>query len=355
MLRQLDTELIKTQFNDMNMIFQSSIYLQKLSITSGSMTMFKIKHLLSSMICLTHLSLDVYVVDNNMINGNAWIPLMTRIVIFQFIFKISNDINIDLDSFRTQFWLEEKKWYVTYDQGTDMYLSFLYTNPYFKDYQCPYVYGKKTLIESTGLEPTTYPYAKNLFFNTELSMPEIYLRRMTYADTLIIENNFNNSLEYITSFIDLSRITNFIQRGLETKVLNNKFVEILYNLPHLRSLGLYFSTLISLFDRHWPRIINLNMNFDPDDQIESLSSKQIDALWFSFTQLEQLSFDCRSVRNLSKLFNTMTMTLSNICICHYGYRNNLNRQMVTRQWLEQNTELRHFEYFQNDEKVYIWL
>ncbi|CAF4322829.1 unnamed protein product, partial [Rotaria sordida] len=91
------------------MIFQPSINLQQLSITNNRMTMLEIRRLLLPMTRLTHLSLNISNVESDMINGDAWTPLLTRIIIFQFVFKISNGVNIDLHSFRTRFWLEEKK------------------------------------------------------------------------------------------------------------------------------------------------------------------------------------------------------------------------------------------------------
>ncbi|CAF4309398.1 unnamed protein product, partial [Rotaria sordida] len=82
MLRQLNVELIVTQFSDINMIFQPSINLQQLSITNNRMTMLEIRRLLLPMTRLTHLSLNISNVESDMINGDAWTPLLTRIIIF---------------------------------------------------------------------------------------------------------------------------------------------------------------------------------------------------------------------------------------------------------------------------------
>ncbi|CAF3092553.1 unnamed protein product [Rotaria sp. Silwood2] len=357
MLRQLNVELSVSQFSDVGMIFQPPINLEHLSITTIRMTMLEIKCLLSPMTRLTHLTLNIDDVESDMINGHAWIPLLTRIIIFQFAFSISNKNDVDLDSFRTRFWLEEKKWYVTFDQWTNTSSSFLYTNPCLKDYFYPLPYMKKTLVtESTGLEPTTFPHTKYLFFNTELPMSETHLRRFTHANTLIIEKDLNISLEYIVRYSNLSRITSFIQGESEIAQSSTEFVRILHSLPHLCSLCLHISTLILLFDRHWPQIIDLNMKSDSRGPCKRLSSNEIDALWRSFSYLERLDFDRRGVRNLSKLFNNVTMSLSNVSIRHYGDIDDLNPRMVTRQWLEQKTKLCHFDYFQDSErKVHLWL
>ncbi|CAF4841128.1 unnamed protein product [Rotaria sp. Silwood2] len=98
------------------------------------------------------------------------------------------------------------------------------------------------------------------------------------------------------------------------------------------------------------------MKSDSGGPCKRLSSNEIDALWRSFSYLERLDFDRRGVRNLSKLFNNVTMSLSNVSIRHYGDIDDLNPRMVTRQWLEQKTKLCHFDYFQDSErKVHLWL
>ncbi|CAF2837378.1 unnamed protein product [Rotaria sp. Silwood2] len=357
MLRQLNAKLIINPFSAIDMIFQPSINLQQLSIINNCMTMLDIRCLLSLMTRLTHLSLNIFNVESNMFNGDAWIPLLTRIIVFQFVFRILTGVNIDLNSFRTEFWLEEKKWYVTFDQWIDTSYSFLYTNPCFENYFYPLPFMKKTLVtESSGLEPTTCPHTKYLFFDTQLPIPEAHLRRFTHADTLIVERDLDISLKFITTCIDLSRITRFAQGKSETEQSNKEFVRILHCLPHLGSLCLHTSTLVLFFNRHWPQIIDLNMKVDLLGSFKRLLSNEIDALWRSFTHLQQLNFDRQGVQNLSRLFNNMTMTLSSVSIRHYGYIYDLNPQMVTRQWLEQNSKLCQFDYFQDNEwEVHLWL
>jgi hypothetical protein len=117
--------------------------LQQLSITTDHITILEIQRLLSLMTRLTHLTLHIDKANSDLINGHTWIPLLTKIIVFQFMFGISKKDNVDLDSFRTPFWLEEKKWYVTYDQWIDTSVSFLYTNPCCTEYRYPLPFMKK--------------------------------------------------------------------------------------------------------------------------------------------------------------------------------------------------------------------
>ncbi|CAF1145848.1 unnamed protein product [Rotaria sordida] len=357
MLRQLNVELIVTQFSDINMIFQPSINLQQLSITNNRMTMLEIRRLLLPMTRLTHLSLNISNVESDMINGDAWTPLLTRIIIFQFVFKISNGVNIDLHSFRTRFWLEEKKWYVTFDRWIGTSYSYLYTNPCFIDYS--YLlssHGNILVTKSTELEPTTYPHTEYLFVNAELLMPKAYLHRFTHVRTLYVARNLDISLGYIITCIDLSRITSFVESDSETKQSSNECVRILNSLSHLRSLTLHSSTLVLFFNRHWPQITDLDITRNLLGPYKRLSSNEIDALWHSFIHLKRLKLNRACIANLSRLFDNMTMTLSNVSIYEYRFGSDLNSPMITRQWFEQETKLRQFDYFQDDIwNVHLWL
>src|SRR5690349_14125359 len=89
---------------------------------------------------------------------------------------------------------------------------------------------------------------------------------------------FDLSFQYILRCIDLSGITSFVQGKSETEQSSNEFVKILHSLPHLRSLCLNISTLILLFNRHWPQIIDLNMKSNSFHSSTLLSSTKIDAL-----------------------------------------------------------------------------
>jgi hypothetical protein len=216
---------------------------------------------------------------------------------------------------------------------------------------------KKTLMtESTGLEPMTFPYTQYLIFSYNLPMPKEHVRRFTHIHALIAENNLDLSFEYIISCIDLSNITIFLEGNPEKEQLNHEFVRILHSLPHLRCLCLNISTVNLLFDRHWPKIINLDMKTNMFNASKYLSSIEINAFWRSFTHLEQLAFDRESIQDLLGLFNNMTKTLSNIRIRHFFIICNHDPEPITRQWLEQNTKLTNFEYFyENWSDVYLWL
>ncbi|CAF3543535.1 unnamed protein product [Rotaria sp. Silwood1] len=205
---------------------------------------------------------------------------------------------------------------------------------------------EKTLVtKSTGLEPTTFPHAKGLVFDSHLPMKKIHLDRFTHTRMLIMKEDLDISFEYIIRCIDFSWITTFIEDESNREKSSKEFVQILHNIPRLRSLCLNISTLIVFFDQHWPQIIELTMNSNSCDSRKSLSSIEIDVFWYSFIQLERLAFDRQCIRKLSRLLNNMTMTLSDIWIHYHDNLDDSNPPLITRQWLEQNTDLCNFDYF----------
>jgi hypothetical protein len=109
-------------------------------------------------------------------------------------FGISKRHNVDLDSFRTQFWLEEKKWYVTLDQWIDTFVSFLYTNP------LPFM--DKTLVtKSTSLQPMKFPYTEYLVFDWDLPMQKELIYHESLVSFKVNRKQNNQVLNSYTFFI----------------------------------------------------------------------------------------------------------------------------------------------------------
>ncbi|CAF3614757.1 unnamed protein product [Rotaria sp. Silwood1] len=87
--------------------------------------MDKLEQLLLNLVHLTHL--ELYATGyNDLANGNRWLILAHSLIMLNFKFEIFETLTDEiLESFRTSFWLVEKRWYVAYDQGC------LFTVPYF--------------------------------------------------------------------------------------------------------------------------------------------------------------------------------------------------------------------------------
>jgi len=97
------------------------LYLQQLRIELWTITWPEMVTLLSSFPQLVYLAVNPDDVSSDMANGFAWARLLQQIKYFEFKLEFSYNAfeqqPFNLDSFRTKFWLEEKKWFATYDRS----------------------------------------------------------------------------------------------------------------------------------------------------------------------------------------------------------------------------------------------
>jgi len=85
-----------------------------------------------------------------------------------------------------------------------------------------------------------------------------------------------------------------------------------------------------------------------------LCSNDIDEIYHSFPHIKQLDIHSLSISDLPQLINRMKMKLTDIIIRQPHETD--NQQMITREWLERNTELQNFLYADYDrDYVHLWL
>ncbi|CAF3404262.1 unnamed protein product, partial [Rotaria sp. Silwood2] len=233
----------------------------------------------------------------------------------------------------------------------------LYTNPY-----CGTHWTRSSDItarlvtESTGLEPTTCPYVNYIFIQNISEINDVPWTRFTHLSFLDIEQNLNTVFQYIAARLDLSYITSFYCNRADIETLSNDFVRILHSLPQLCSLGLPVSIFLFFFDHQWRKIVNLNIMSHYQFPSMSLICIQIDSLWRSFNRLETLTFCRQTIQDMARLFDNRAMTLSTVMIRYSNNLDDSDPQLITYEWLEKNTKLRHFDYFCNDLRiVFMWI
>ncbi|CAF1931903.1 unnamed protein product [Rotaria magnacalcarata] len=89
---------------------------------------------------------------------------------------------------------------------------------------------------------------------------------------------------------------------------------------------------------------------------KSLTSNEIHTLWRSFDHVQCFTFDRRCVHDLAKLLNCMTPTIFKLLIYQFGDLSNYDPPLITREWLELNTKLCHFDCSSNDyNTAHLWL
>jgi hypothetical protein len=295
-----------------------------------------------------------------MADGFAWASVLHEVKHFEFKFEFDRyaltEQPINLDSFRTKFWLEEKKWFVTYDRNVTTNQSILYSNPSSTD-----TYSSCSMIgilisESTGSEPVSLPHVHCLTIKYQY-LKYALLHRYTHIKDLNlsqIATTFPMTFKHLVSYLNTSRIITCYVSSEWIKKSPYELIEFLRNLPCLRALSVSGPVLDYLLLYQWPDIVHLRIEHDFESNLPVLSSDSINALSRSFTNLEQLDIHSASIAYLPQLLNRMKMTLTEIIIRQPRHVN--NEQLITREYIEQNTELQNFHY-SNDalNSICLWL
>jgi hypothetical protein len=324
-------------------------YLQQLRIEQWAMTWTEMAALLSSFPRLAYLTVIAENVNSDMADGFAWTRLLQQIKHFQFVFRFSYNVfqqqPLNLDSFRTKFWLEEKKWFVTYDRSLNpIDCSMLYTISPSIIYYPPHERIERAVSESTISEPISFPHVHRLTINDHyLKYP--FLHRYTHIKDLYlaqVTTKFPTTLKDFMNRLDTSQIMTCTIGREWSRNSSYEHIDFLRSLPRLRRLKVSLVNLRHLFLHEWPHIIRLTIENDFESRVHVLSSNDINALCHSFPYIEQLSIHLLSVTDLPQLLNRMKMTLTDIIITQPGNVN--NEQFITREWIERNTELRKFHY-----------
>jgi hypothetical protein len=325
------------------------LYLEQLRIRLMSITLIEMTTLLLSFPKLAYLSINAFDVNSDMVNGFTLSRLLQQIKYFEFKFEFSDHAfgqqRFNLDSFRTKFWLEEKKWFVTYEQNLNDYpSSMLYSNSSSLIVYPPYEMSSKFVSESTASEPTSFPHIHCLTINDNY-LKYLLLRRYTHVNEIHLYEMTNTSATTFTDLAACIDISQIVTCNIDSYWNRNslyEYIEILRSLPRLRRLKISLFNLRCFFLHQWPHIVQLEIKYDFESRLLLLNLNDIDALCHSFPYLEQLEIDSLLVVSLARLLNRMKMMLTNIIIRQPS--NTSNDKLITRQWIERNTELKNFCY-----------
>ncbi|CAF3753462.1 unnamed protein product [Rotaria sp. Silwood1] len=324
------------------------LYLQQLWIELWAITWTEMATLLSSFPRLTYLTVIADNVNNDMADGFAWARSLQYIKHFEFKLKFSYDAfepPLNLDSFRTKFWLEEKKWFVTYDRRLNAdNSSMLYSNSSSLIIYPPHEIIGTLVSESTALEPTSFSHVHRLIINDQyLKYP--FLHRYTNIKELYLSQattTFSTTLKDVLGCLDTSQIVTCKIDSAWDRNSSYELIEFLQSLPRLRRLQISDINLNYLFLHQWPHIVDLKIEHDFPSKLHVLCSTDINALCHSFTHIERLDIHSSSINNLPLLLNRMKKTLTDIIIRQPDKVN--NQKLITHEWIEQNTELHNFHY-----------
>ena len=361
-LQSLDANLKLFQFRP-NTRFHSPETIRQLTISVNFIGLEEIKTMLHSLRQLTDLTVISKNVQYDMADGWTWNRLLKSILIFKFIFTFDQNTftspAIDLTSFRTPFWLEKKHWHVTYERCLLTGFSLLYSNPYCLDEHPMLFMRDRILVESTASQAALLPDQTNLRTDSTCPIEVILeLQRWSIDRIRVLFTDLNISLRlklnYAMKHLHLSQITSFTASRCETDLSADMFVQFLQRLPRLRSLNLSMCLLKRLLNSDWSNILSFHLSTNELTHSDPLTLCEADAFCHSFPHLDRLSLWTDVLSDLSLLLNNVEKmpTLSQISIFAF---HRVCDGVNERDWLETNTQLRHFHYVRDKEGIVnIW-
>jgi hypothetical protein len=189
--------------------------------------MSEMEQLLSQLPCLKYLELKARAKDD-IANGYQWEVLTNSLITFNFKFSVSSvDISSHLSSFCTPFWLEEKRWFVAYQNQS------LFSIPHFAPHDID-------ISEPLGIFSTApnitylYNHVNKIIIKTAEIKHNHYF---THVQTLKLERGCTISLKTIQSIIDLNHVEHLIVSSVDNLLL---FMPLKCTMPQLHKLTFYY-------------------------------------------------------------------------------------------------------------------
>ncbi len=212
-------------------------------------------------------------------DGDFWQVLTNSFKTFHFKFNaLQINLQKTLDSFRTPFWLEEKHWYVAFQNGC------LFSLPHF----APVHMDSLNLSHFRSTSPDysiIYNHLNKLTVNTIPSNNHPY--RCTHIKTLILE--FSISFKILESVIDLNQVEHLIIASLDNLLT---LIPLEHTMPQLSKLTVRNSVTIDMIKRikhqRFEQIRMLQIRFT-DEHVDCI----IEEFFLLFPRIEHLIYKSR--------------------------------------------------------------
>ncbi|CAF1076712.1 unnamed protein product [Adineta steineri] len=205
-----------------------------LKIENRIISIDEMEYLLLNLPYLQYLQLELFGLQD-LFDGDRWQSFTQNLIIFNFKFNAHYNLNRNvLESYRTSYWIEEKHWFVGYNNNS------IFSIPHFAP---NYIDMCQDLIfDSTGSD-LTLPYSRvnTISFGRNEVRPDYYL---THINTLKILSPL--SISFLTSFIDLNQIK-YLSLSSLYDILT--YVPLKETMPQLRELSIHMSVDIDTINR----------------------------------------------------------------------------------------------------------
>ncbi|CAF5017053.1 unnamed protein product, partial [Rotaria sp. Silwood1] len=326
-----------------------------------------LKEILSTMYRLKYLTLILnqpLTVDNNILNGMQWKSFLSTsfifLKIFNFKFSIQQaseqNIRSLLNTFKSQWWLEEKRWFVEYDT----YQNVLITVPYFASkifnnyhsYSLHLIQNPK--IFYSNINELNIDLIKYNDFEQMLMFHSVFQPNFNHVTRLSLNGYLTTHVyDIIQNNIDLSMIKHF--KFSSTINTTETLIELINNMINLSSIHIQYLHSLNLFSQLSSP--NLSIRHLVLFDYEPTTRKQLFYhICRIFPRLTHLTTDYHSRRKLCYLLNELihleqlTLRLSKDQYApNYGWIKQHSR-------LQMNTfEMKVFNIAYREKKFILWI
>ena len=301
-----------------------------LEFSEGAVFIDYIERILFNAPNLKHFELVADLNDKSIINGERWHDAVKNLTTFNFKFQLTFDLKPnDLDTYRTHFWIEEKCWFVAYQDQC------LYSVPYF--------------LETETDEDFEYPEFSTLVDN------QLFLDRIKKFTINILlcdckyQFNFVEDLfiPFVMPALTLRKIVSLNSiRYLTVRTVNSiiELQQLIQSLPNLCHLKIRFFENDFSEEYSCQPMINIR-KLHIQNHI-SLKHRIIQQLAVAFPNVEHLSIEtcCQGNNILQSLKKFSCLSTASFC---YSDRHVLN------QFLQTNSVDFHYRY--DNFSIYLWI
>lgn len=150
------------------------------------------------------------------------------------------------------------------------------------------------------------------------------------------------TFKHLANCLDTSQITECYINSWWIQQSPFELIEFLRSLPRLSSFRVSVRVLKCLILYQLPQIVHLMISNDFNSRLSLLCSDDIDAFCRSFTHVQRLHIFASCINDIPQLLNRMKTISTDIIIRQPSNIN--NEEVITRECIERNTELRNFHY-----------
>lgn len=341
----------------LNFILFRSMYLQRLRLELRSLLWTEIEVIFFSFPRLTYLTIIVDDAHSKLANGFLWATMLREVKHFQMKLSFGPDVfvrqSIDLDSFRTRFWLEEKKWLVTYQRNFNNGRSILYTNP------CPI--NDDSISNIVGIVPSESISTPSVhcmtinyqYFKHALLHSYIHITELDFSNGI---TRFPSTFQALLVYLDtrMSMTTRNVRSEWIQKS-SNELIEYLGSIPNVHALSVSVAALKHFYLYQWCHITDLRIENDSINGYQLSSLDEIDAFCRAFPRVKRLDIHSTSTTVLPQLLQRMKTTLIDVVI-RQSLVINQEQQVSLRQSIEEHVERTHMDYVcDRMNTVILWL